>query len=139
MPVVTAAIVCFAAATCSPETVKIIDGDTIVVRGEHIRVLGINAPELGKAKCRAETIRGLQARGRLAELLGGERVTVTRGEGRDRFDRYRRTLATVSVDGRDVGEVLMSEGLARRWVQKYVKTEEPWCQSDVDGALKAWN
>lgn len=138
MPVVSA-IVCFAAAACSQESVIVIDGDTIVVRGEHIRILGINAPELGKAKCRDETIRGLRARSRLMDLLQDREVVVERGEGRDRFDRYRRTLASVSVNGTDVGDILMREGLARRWVQKYVKMDEPWCQSNVDEALKAWN
>jgi endonuclease YncB( thermonuclease family) len=136
---IIAAIVCFSAATCAPEKVIVIDGDTIVVRGEHIRILGINAPELSKARCRDETIRGLRARSRLEDLLQAGNVVVERGEGRDRFDRYRRTLASVSVDGVDVGEVLMREGLARRWVQKYVKMEEPWCQSDVDAAIKEWH
>jgi endonuclease YncB( thermonuclease family) len=73
------------------------------------------------------------------DLMQDGNVVVERGEGRERFDRYRRTLAHVSVDGVDVGETLMREGLARRWVQKYVKMEEPWCQSNVDAALKAWN
>jgi endonuclease YncB( thermonuclease family) len=138
MPV-AAAIVCFSAAVCSPESVIVIDGDTIVVQGEHIRILGINAPELSKAKCRDETVRGLRARSRLMDLMQAGNVVVERGEGTERFDRYRRTLAHVSVDGVDVGETLMREGLARRWVQKYVKMEEPWCQSNVDAALKAWN
>ncbi|NKK58804.1 thermonuclease family protein [Rhizobium leguminosarum bv. viciae] len=133
MPVV-AAIVCFSSVACSPADVIVIDGDTIVVRGEHIRIEGINAPEL-KGKCREEKVRALRARSRLMELLPRAEV----GIDRHGFDRYRRTLAFVSADGEPVGDVLMREGLARKWVQTYNGQEEPWCQSDVNAALKAWN
>ncbi len=39
-------------------------------------------------------------------------------------DRYGRTLATVSVDGQDVGEILIAEGLARPWTGH----RQPWCR-----------
>lgn len=111
----------------------VIDGDTIVVRGEHIRLEGINAPEL-KGKCRAETVRALRAQSRLMELLKNAKV----GIDRNGFDRYRRTLASVTADGSSVGDVLMREGLARKWVQTYNGQTEPWCQPDVEKALQAW-
>jgi micrococcal nuclease len=38
-------------------------------------------------------------------------------------DRAGRTLGTVSVDGRDVGEVLVGEELARPWEGR----RKPWC------------
>lgn len=133
MPVV-AAIVCFTALACSPERVKVIDGDTISIRGENIRVLGINAPEL-RGQCREEKVRALRARSRLTSLLKDSNVVIDR----DGFDRYRRTLASVSVSGVPVGEILRREGLARKWVQEYRGQEEPWCQSDVGAALRTWN
>lgn len=133
MPTVSA-IVCFAAIVCSPQSIKVIDGDTIAVAGEHIRILGINAPEL-RGKCREEKIRALRSRSRLADLLDGNEIVIER----DGFDRHRRTLANVKVDRTDVGDVLMREGLARRWVQTYTGMPEPWCQNDVDAALGAWN
>jgi endonuclease YncB( thermonuclease family) len=132
MPVVSA-IVCFSTA-CAPQQVIVIDGDTIVVQGEKIRLLGINAPEL-KGKCREESIRALRARSRLMKLLEASKIHIER----DGFDRYRRTLASVSVAGTDVGHILMKEGLARKWVQTYNGQQEPWCQSNVDEALNAWN
>ncbi|PTV70198.1 thermonuclease family protein [Agrobacterium pusense] len=132
MPVVSA-IVCFSAA-CAPQQVIVIDGDTIVVQGEKIRILGINAPEL-KGKCREENVRALRARSRLMKLLEAARIDIDRNG----FDRYRRTLATVSVAGTDVGHVLMREGLARKWVQHYDGQQEPWCQPNVEAALQAWN
>lgn len=132
MPVVSA-VVCIALA-CAPEKVTVIDGDTIIVQGEHIRLLGINAPEL-KGKCREEKVRALRARSRLMELIKSSKIDIER----DGFDRYRRTLASVSVGGTDLGHVLMREGLARKWVQQYNGQQEPWCQADVGEALKAWN
>jgi endonuclease YncB( thermonuclease family) len=132
MPVVSA-VICIALA-CAPQKVTVIDGDTIVVQGERIRLLGINAPEL-KGKCREESIRALRARSRLMELIKTAKIDIER----DGFDRYRRTLATVSVAGTDLGHVLMQEGLARKWVQHYGGQPEPWCQADVGQALKAWN
>jgi endonuclease YncB( thermonuclease family) len=44
-------------------------------------------------------------------------------------DKYGRTLAYVSVDGKDVGDILMQRGLARPWRGH----REPWC--DADGSL----
>lgn len=131
MPVV-AAIVCFSTA-CAPQQVAVIDGDTITVSGEKILILGINAPEL-RGKCREESLRALRARSRLMKLLEAAKVDIDRNG----FDRYRRTLATVSIDGSDVGDVLMREGLARKWVQQYNGQQEPWCQANVDAALKEW-
>ena len=54
---------------------------------------------------------GLQAKERLGSLLRSGSIVITRtGE-----DRYRRTLARVYVGGRDVGGVLIREGLALPW------------------------
>lgn len=61
------------------------------------------------------------------------------GIDRHGFDRYRRTLLFVSADGEPVGDVLMREGLPRKWVQTYNGQEEPWCQADISAALKAGN
>lgn len=131
MPVVSA-IVCFSTA-CAPQQVIVIDGDTIIVRGESIRLLGINAPEL-TGKCREENVRALRARSRLMKLIEAARIDIDRNG----FDRYRRTLATVSVAGTDLGHVLMREGLARKWVQTYSGQQEPWCQPNVSAALQEW-
>ncbi|AYM66191.1 thermonuclease family protein [Agrobacterium fabrum] len=132
MPVV-AAIVCFSSIACAQQNVVVLDGDTIIVQGEHIRIEGINAPEL-KGKCREESVRALRARSRLMELLKNAEI----GIDRNGFDRYRRTLAFVAADGNPVGDVLMREGLARKWVQTYNGQQEPWCQANVEAALQEW-
>jgi endonuclease YncB( thermonuclease family) len=89
----------------------IIDGDTIALGSERVRILNIDAPETRNARCEAELVAGLKAKERLATLLRSGLIEVDRhGE-----DRYRRTLARVSAGGRDVGEVLVRERLALPW------------------------
>ncbi|MCP8889067.1 thermonuclease family protein [Devosia sp. XJ19-45] len=68
---------------------------------------------------RAEVELAHRASRRLLELLNQNAFTVaTHGD-----DRYGRTLATIKIAGRDVGDILIDEGLARRWPDG----PEFWC------------
>jgi len=58
----------------------------------------------------AEHHLGMHAKARLKQLLKSGKVTLERGLGRE---QYGRELARVRVDGRDVGDILMSECLAK--------------------------
>jgi endonuclease YncB( thermonuclease family) len=91
--------------------VVIIDGDTFALGSERVRILNIDAPETRGSRCERELVLGLKAKERLAGLLRAGSVDVVR----DGQDRYRRTLARVSVGGLDVGQVLVREGLALPW------------------------
>lgn len=102
--------------TPGPRVSCIIDGDTFWLSGEKIRIADIDTPELA-GRCASERRLAIQARDRLRELLVGFEV---RREGRD---RYGRTLAVVTVDGRSVGAQLVREGLAREWRGRRM----PWC------------
>lgn len=97
--------------------IVIIDGDTVgLPGGERVRILNIDAPETRGARCEAELVAGLKAKERLAELLRGRPIEVTRCEASGRCaDRYGRTLARLSAGGRDLGEVLVAEGRALPW------------------------
>lgn len=93
--------------------VRVIDGDTIDIRGERIRILNIDTPERGdRARCDTERVlaerasRALRSRVQAARDLRLER---------DGLDRYGRTLARVYLDGADVGEELIAGGYAVRW------------------------
>lgn len=97
----------------------VVDGDTLWLHGEKIRLAGIDAPELDGARCKPERELAEAATLRLVELLAaGPPLVERRG-----LDRYGRTLATVYIDGEDVGAVLIAEGLARVWTGR----REPWC------------
>ncbi|MXP41854.1 thermonuclease family protein [Altererythrobacter soli] len=96
----------------------VVDGDTFWSAGEKIRIADIDTPEIN-GKCASEKERARQARDRLGALLSrGEFVVHRQGT-----DRYGRTLAVVTSGGRSVGDVLVSEGLARTWSGR----REPWC------------
>jgi micrococcal nuclease len=97
----------------------IVDGDTVILGEERIRLSNIDAPEVRQAQCEAEAALGRQASARLRFLLAQGPASVQR-EGTDRFGR---TLARISVAGRDVGDRLVAEGLARRWDGR----RQPWC------------
>lgn len=97
----------------------VVDGDTIWLAGEKIRIEGIDAPETDQAKCPAERAQGEAAKRRLQSLLNSGPIAIQRTG----IDRYRRTLARVFVNSVDVGEVMVGEGLVRR----YGGGRQPWC------------
>lgn len=73
----------------------VIDGDTIEIHGQRIRLWGIDAPESRQTCTRAgETYRcGQEAANYLSDLLNDR---VVRCQPRGRPDRYRRIIATCS-------------------------------------------
>ena len=99
----------------------VIDGDTIRYGGLKIRLADIDTPEIHDFKCTAELDRGRQARDRLLQLINAGPFQIVYKGGRD-TDRYGRKLRAIERDGLSFGDVLISEGLARRW----------------DGARRSW-
>ncbi|MGL4325790.1 MAG: thermonuclease family protein [Beijerinckiaceae bacterium] len=100
---------------------RIIDGDTVEARVQiwlgqdvltRVRLRDIDAPEINGA-CGAERDQALAARSRLAALAGQQPVWL-RDIGRDKF--FGRVVARLGDgDGRDFGEQLITEGLARTY------------------------
>ncbi len=108
--------------------VRVIDGDTVVVRDGGrdvtVRIAGIDTPELHHPASRPQYL-AREARQRLAALLGNGPVRLVPDGGRDRHDRYGRLLAYVETpDGRDAGAVLVREGLARVYRKFRVSRKE---------------
>ena len=100
----------------------VVDGDTIKAPyGVTYRLMGFDAPETFRAKCDAERELGRIAKQRLEELLATSEVKVLES---GKTDRYGRTLANVTANGRDVGVILIGEGLARPY---FGKKRESWC------------
>ena len=98
---------------------RVIDGDTIEVAGERIRIYGIDAPELGQT-CKDEQGEfpcGQQVKGVLETLLTNRPVTCHQ---KDR-DRYGRIVAVCFYDTNvDLGRDLVRHGWAMAY-QKYSK------------------
>jgi endonuclease YncB( thermonuclease family) len=99
----------------------VIDGDTIRYRGEKIRLSDMNAPEIFSPRCEQEKQLGLRARNRLVSILnhGGFEI-VDFGEG---YDNYGRKLRKLRQNGMSVGDMLVDEGLAHKWVG----FKRSWC------------
>lgn len=100
----------------------VVDGDTIWLRGEKIRLQGFDAPETTTNICggNQEVNLGKQATRRLVEIMNSGNMAIRRS-GKD---RYGRTLAVLTSKGVNVGDILIAEGLARRWPDGI----EFWCE-----------
>lgn len=102
----------------------VVDGDTLWLNGENIRLKDFDTPEPQTQICggAAEVALAHRASARLLDLLNGNEWTIERF-GYDSTSS-RRTLATIRINGRDVGDILIAEGLARRWPHG----GEFWCR-----------
>ncbi|WP_244444511.1 thermonuclease family protein [Nitratireductor basaltis] len=105
-----------------PRVNCIVDGDTVYVRGDKIRLSDINTPELFSPQCRREAELAARAQKRLQELMNQGPIKLQSGVGRDR-DVYGRKLRKITHKGRSVGDYLVAEGLAHKWRGH----KQSWC------------
>lgn len=106
--------------------IEVIDGDTIRVGGETVRLFAIDAPERDQTCTRPDGTAwrcGDWSAAEVRRLFGGARASC---EAVD-TDRYGRTVARCVVNGRDMGEVLVAAGYARaylRYSDLYLEVEK---------------
>lgn len=111
---------CLPGAMAAGQAIRVIDGDTIAVRGTTFRIDGIDAPEHGQ-RCGGWAC-GEAATHRMAELVNSGAIECAGSEQ----DTYGRTIGTCRIAGQDIGEQLVSEGLARaflKYSRKYEQTQ----------------
>jgi endonuclease YncB( thermonuclease family) len=120
--------------------VTVVDGDTIQVAGELVRLVGFNTPEIRSAECPRERALGNAAARRLRQLVAGEGLDFTYvrcaclpgTEGTARCN-YGRRCGVLRARGRDVGQILVAEALAvpfRCGATSCPELPRPWCGSD---------
>lgn len=105
---------------------RVIDGDTLVLDDErHVRLLGINTPELRKKGRQGAEEYAVEASDRLSRLVGGNKkikleydLTDKNKEDKDRFGR---TLGYIIADGENTSIILTREGFARAFMYKDLK------------------
>ena len=105
---------------------KVIDGDTIEIAGNRIRLHGIDALE-GKQRCRradgTSWACGRDAARALRGMIAGGRVSCSvRGR-----DQYGRAVGTCYANGADLNGRMVGQGHAlayRRYSQRYVRDEQ---------------
>lgn len=105
-------------------TAVTIDGDTIEMDGERIRLHGIDAPER-RQTCFANGLPWACGRGASQFLAGAMTGHEVRCHGSKR-DRYGRLIAVCFVDGRDINAEMVRQGWAvayRRYAKDYVGEE----------------
>ncbi|MDN2568357.1 thermonuclease family protein [Aquibium sp. A9E412] len=115
------------------------DGDTIRLYGERrgLRLVGFNAPETVRPQCARERALGERARARLKALVASGETTLKvvpcacpPGTQGTQACNYGRSCGILRVDGRDVGRILISEGLAVPYAcgpAGCPPAPRPWC------------
>jgi endonuclease YncB( thermonuclease family) len=110
----------------------VIDGDTLEIHGQRIRLSGIDAPESDQL-CRGDDSLqyrcGAKAANELDEHIAGRPVSCE-GVGRD---QYGRTVAVCTIGGEDVAGWLVSNGFAFDW-PRYSRGKYPGAQKDAERA-----
>ncbi len=92
---------------------KVIDGDTIVLDdGRHIRLIGVDAPEVDSPYQKAEPF-GEESRDYMKRLV--ERRLVTIKTGTEPYDKYGRTLAYVYLGPTMVNSRIIRDGYAKAY------------------------
>ena len=104
------------------DSLRVVDGDTIVLNGEKIRFTGIDTPEL-KQTCiedNQELDCGMTAKMLLVKKIGNNTPECI-SEGKD---VYKRTLAECFIDGESLSSFLVRSGYAfayRKYSTKFIK------------------
>ncbi|WP_076414919.1 thermonuclease family protein [Shewanella sp. UCD-KL12] len=109
------------------ESVKnVYDGDTFRAffpghtKDFPIRVKGVDTPEI-RGQCVSEKEAAIAARDFTRAYLSSAKEILLTEVGKDRYDRV---LAVVWVDGVDLANVLIDNGLGREWRGR----REQWCE-----------
>jgi len=114
-------------------TASVIDGDTLEIHGERIRLFGLDAPESSQVchDANGDAWRcGREAAYFLSDLIGRSTVRCTV----DGEDRYRRHIAICRVGNDDLGRTLVQAGLAlayRQYSTVYVEDEAIASQAGI--------
>ena len=107
-----------------PAAIRIVDGDTFRIGSVRYRVRNLDAPELApRAACALEAERGRAAREEARRLVGSAQTAALRTDGQT--DRFGRTVATLTLDGRDFAELMIRGQRAARFGGR----ERDWCAS----------
>lgn len=96
-----------------------VDGDNVRWQGKNCRLVGFDAPEI-RSKHPLEKERAFRAMLRLQERISiASRLEVRPYHaGKDRWDR---PLVQLFVDGRDIADIAIEEG----WARRYEKGRKP--------------
>ena len=119
-----------AATACEADTTtRVVDGEHVIVKGHKITLHQLDAPESKDAKCDREKGLAALTEERLAGLLLAAKDVEFRKTGMACL-QMQDCDGFVKVDGEDVGDILIREGLAVRGViEEGGGITRDWCAS----------
>jgi micrococcal nuclease len=107
------------------------DGDSFILEsGERVRMIGINAPELGDKF-------GPESKEHLARLIRGKTVVLGSDPQNDDRDVHGRLLRYVSVNGTDINRQMIAEGWAYAFLRYRFARSRRDAYRDAETSAKA--
>ena len=119
-----------------PGAVQVIDGDTIGIGGKTVRLVGFDTPEAVNARCEAERSLAAKATDKLRQLVAAGGLDLSQvacacppGTEGTTACNYGRSCGVLKAAGKDVGELLIIEGLAKPYLCSGTRCprREQWC------------
>mgnify|MGYP003648722135 FL=1 len=93
----------------STKVYRVIDGDTFITnKGDIIRMIGIDAPEL-------QTLQGIESKMYLYNLIKDKTITLQKDNYSHNEDKYGRLLRYVYLNGQDVNLLMLKKGYAKQY------------------------
>ena len=120
------------------QSIYVMDGNTIDIRGQRVRLVGFDAPEEGeRARCASERTLAARTAARLRQVIRrGDKIDLQMvacacppgTEGTQRCNNGW-PCAQLTVDGKDVADMLVAENLAHAFVcgQYSCPNRTSWC------------
>lgn len=112
--------------------IDVVDGDTVRMQGVTYRLVGFDTPERGdRARCDDERQRAEKATQRLRSSPSLTRAACACRPGTEgtKNCNYGRLCGSLTIAGRDVGQILIGEDLAKSYVCSGTSCpkRQPWC------------
>jgi endonuclease YncB( thermonuclease family) len=117
--------------------IYVIDGDTIEALGKRVHLIGFDAPELGEhGRCGLERMLAAHATSRLRQKIQMSSdidlqivdCSCRPGTAGTMACNYRRACGYLTIDGQDVGDVLIENLAHPLMCGKYsCPRRQPWC------------
>lgn len=120
-----------------PAQIRVLDGDTIRVHGKTYRLVGFDTPEAGTgARCESERLLADRATARLQQIVTAGNIELKQipcscppgTEGTQQCN-LGRLCGVLTSRGRDVGNILIEEGLAHALIcgETRCPPRKLWC------------